>query len=203
MEPDIEISGGLCQKAAKMDEARDHEQLVTWLRAVGERKDRAAFEGLYRYFAQRIKAYAARQGADAASADDLAQETMVQIWRKSAQYDASRAMPAAWVYRIARNLLIDRLRRHKHHEVELTPETDRPENGADGHERAVDRIDAERLWLLLAGLPGEQLAVIRLAFFDGMSHAEIGKELDIPLGTVKSRLRLAFGKLRNAMGDHR
>lgn len=186
-----------------MDKETDHKQFSAWLVAVGTHKDRAAFEGLYRHFAPRIRAYMTRQGADAATADDLAQETMVQIWRKSEQYDAGKAIPAAWIYRIARNLMIDRLRRHKHHEVELTQEAEGPEDGIDGHERAAESVDAERLARLVADLPADQLAVIRLAFFDGMTHAEIGKELDIPLGTVKSRLRLAFGKLRIAMGNHR
>lgn len=143
-----------------------------------------------------------RQGADASSADDLAQEAMVQVWRKAEQYDPEKAAPAAWIFRIARNLQIDRLRRRKFFEVELTAEADRPDDGIDGHERTVEHIDADRLRGLVEELSDDQMDVIRLAFFEGLTHSEIGQRLELPLGTVKSRLRLAFGKLRTAMGEH-
>jgi len=142
-----------------------------------------------------------RQGADGAAADDLAQEAMVQVWRKAGQYDPERAVPAAWIFRIARNLQIDRLRRHKFHEVELTLEAERTDEGLSGHERSEQQIDAERLHGLIENLPEEQMSVIQLAFFEGLTHSEICERLELPLGTVKSRMRLAFGKLRTAMGE--
>jgi len=178
-----------------------NEEAVGWLRAIAVEGSRDAFERLYGQFAPRIKSYMIRQGADAATADDLAQETMVQIWRKAKQYDPAKAAPGAWIYRVARNLQIDRLRRRKLHEVELTAEADRPDEGSGGHERSVERPDADKLRELVATLPDEQLDVVRLAFFEGLSHSEIGERLSIPLGTVKSRMRLAFGKLRAAMGE--
>ena len=142
-----------------------------------------------------------RRGADMAFSDDLVQETMVQVWRKADLYDPDKASPAAWIFRIARNLHIDRLRKQKFHEVEYTAEDDKPDEGIAGHQRAMDRIDAAKLRELLAELPREQVNVVQLAFFEGMSHAEIGEQLDLPLGTVKSRLRLAFDKLRGAFGE--
>lgn len=142
-----------------------------------------------------------RQGADAAAADDLAQEAMVQVWRKAEQYDPERAAPGAWIFRIARNLQIDRLRRCKFHEVELTAEADRTDEGLSGHERSMEQIDADRLRGLIENLSDDQMSVIKLAFFEGLTHSEICQKLELPLGTVKSRLRLAFGKLRTAMGE--
>jgi RNA polymerase sigma-70 factor (ECF subfamily) len=174
---------------------------IDGLRAIATERDREAFARLYQQFAPKIKRYMLRHGADNASADDLAQETMVQIWRKAEQYDPDKAAPNAWIFRIARNLQIDRLRRQKWHEVELSAAAERPDEGLSGHERVTEEPDADKLRALLHTLPNEQLEVVRLAFFEGLSHSEIGRQLAIPLGTVKSRLRLAFGKLRLALGE--
>ncbi len=179
----------------------DRQDAVRWLADIAEHRDRQAFARLYGQLAPKVKSYMIRQGADAASADDLTQEAMVQTWRKAGQYDPRKAAPTAWVFRIARNLRIDRLRRQKFHEVELTAEADRPAEGLGDHERIVERPDADRLRLLVQALPSEQTEVVTLAFFEGLSHSEIGQHLSIPLGTVKSRLRLAFGKLRAGMGE--
>lgn len=169
--------------------------------AIAKDKDKSAFEELYALYAPRIKHYMVGQGADNATADDLAQETMVQVWRKAEQYDPQKAVPSAWIYRISRNLRIDKLRRRKFHEVELTAEADKPDEGWGDHEHASERVDAERIRHLVRDLPGEQMEIVNLAFFQGLSHSEIGQRLSIPLGTVKSRLRLAFGKLRTALGE--
>ena len=147
-----------------------------------------------------VKRYMQRQGADPDLAEDLAQETLVQVWRKAAQYDPAKAAPSAWVFTVARNLRIDRLRRQRLFEVELTEEADAEDEHGDGHQRTLERLDAGRLTALVETLPTEQVDVIRLAYFEGLSHAEVGRALNVPLGTVKSRLRLALAKLRTAMG---
>ena len=125
----------------------------------------------------------------------------MQIWRKAGQYNPAKAAPAAWIFRIARNLQIDRMRRWKFQEVEFTAETDPREDDASERERPAAQVDADILQRLVEHLPDEQMDVIKLAFFDGLSHSEIGQRLDLPLGTVKSRMRLAFGKLRTALGE--
>jgi len=177
------------------------QEAAVWLADIAQRQDRQAFAKLYGQFAPKVKSYMVRQGADPAGADDLTQETMAQIWRKAAQYNPDKAAPSSWIFRIARNLQIDRLRKQKFHEVELTADADRPAEGAMDHERLTEQPDADRLRALVAALPADQMEVVRLAFFEGLSHSEIGQQLSIPLGTVKSRLRLAFGKLRAGMGD--
>jgi RNA polymerase sigma-70 factor (ECF subfamily) len=175
-------------------------ELADWLAAIAERRDRQAFAQLFQWFAPRVKRYMQRQGADPDLAEDLAQETLVQVWRKAGQYDPGKAVPSAWVFTVARNLRIDRLRRQRLYEVELTEEADAEDEHGDGHQRTLERLDAGRLTALVGALPAEQVDVIRLAYFEGLSHAEVGKALAVPLGTVKSRLRLALAKLRTAMG---
>jgi len=175
-------------------------ELAVWIDAVAERRDRAAFAGLFHWFAPRVKRYMQRLGADPELAEDLAQETLVQIWRKAGQYDPAKAAPSAWVFTVARNLRIDRIRRQRLFEVELTDEADAEDEQGDGHRRSLERLDARRLAVLVEALPAEQAEVVRLAYFEGLSHGEICKALNVPLGTVKSRLRLALARLRNAMG---
>jgi RNA polymerase sigma-70 factor (ECF subfamily) len=176
-------------------------ETVVWLTSVAVKRDRHAFERLYGYFAPRIKHYMMQHGADEASADDLAQETMVQIWRKARYYDPQKAAATTWIFRVARNLRIDKLRKNRLHEVELTADAEHRDEGAGCHECFEKQPDADRLRTLVGSLPEEQLDVVRLAFFEGLSHSEVSHYLSIPIGTVKSRLRLAFGKLRMGMGE--
>ncbi len=171
------------------------------LRAVAERQDRQAFLALFRHFAPRVKAYLKRQGADFAVADDLAQDVMLKVWRRAAAFDTAKASAATWIYAIARNTQIDAFRRTRRPEVDIddaalvadsTPLAD----DAVAHGERQDRVrDA------LATLPVEQATVVRMSFFLHKAHAEIANELSLPLGTVKSRLRLAFGRLREALRE--
>lgn len=173
---------------------------LAWMEAISKKQDRAAFANLYGHFAPRIRGYLLRQGADATTADDLAQETLAQVWRKASQFDPARAVPGAWIFRIARNLRIDGLRKQRFHQVDVDETWDLADDGIDSSHRCTDRIDASRLPPLVDALPPEQTEVVRLAYFEGLTHSEIGTRLGLPLGTVKSRMRLAFNKLRASMG---
>ena len=179
------------------------EQLSEWLGAVAGSRDRRAFEQLFEHFAPRVKSYMMRLGADAVTAEDLAQETLVKVWHKAHLYDRAKAGASVWIFRIARNLRIDRLRRQKYPEVELDPDEIARQGHYSEEQTRADSLDADRLPELVQELPPEQLEVVRLAFFEGLTHSEICERLELPLGTVKSRLRLAFGKLRKAMGEER
>jgi RNA polymerase sigma-70 factor (ECF subfamily) len=174
-------------------------KLCALIDAVARSQDRAAFADLFAHFAPRVKGYLMRLGANGALAEDLAQEAMLLLWRKAPLYDASKASPSTWVFTIARNLRIDAIRRERRPEIdpsELEPE---PERAADeGMVRVEDEI---RVREAIMTLPGEQAQVVELSFFADKPHSTIAKELGLPLGTVKSRLRLAMARIRAALGE--
>ena len=176
------------------DEARD------LILAIAAKRDRAAFAALFEQFAPRIKAYVLALGAGEAFADDIAQDAMLAVWRSASTFDPARAGAEAWIFAIARNLRIDLLRRARFvvSGAEM-PERPSPAPGADLVVEAAQAV--ERVRRALAALPSDQADVIRMSFLDERPHAEIERLLGIPLGTVKSRLRLAMAKLRSQLGD--
>lgn len=180
--------------------AAQEPQLVECLRAVGANADRQAFRQLFLHFAPRIKAYMRRLGADDGQAEELLQETMLTVWRRAATYDPKLAAVSTWMFTIARNKRIDGIRRMVRPEIDpndptLVKEPDQPD-------RLVDQIQqAERMRAAVAELPDEQAEALKLAYYEGLSQSEIASRLDTPLGTVKSRMRLALARLRKAWGD--
>ena len=168
--------------------------------AIARNADRRAFAALFAHFAPRVKSYMLRLGAAPEAAEELAQETLLSVWRKAALFDPARAGASTWIFAIARNLRIDAVRRERRPRIEDDP-TDLPEAepSADAVVAAVER-DA-RLREAMATLPGDQADVVRLSFFQDKPHSEIAKDLNLPLGTVKSRLRLALQRLRGLVGD--
>jgi RNA polymerase sigma-70 factor (ECF subfamily) len=172
-----------------------------WIAAIAASQDRAAFAALFGFYAPRIKTMLMRMGANAEAAEDIAQEALVTVWRKAAQYDPSRAGASAWIYTIARNLRIDRLRRDQRAKLFAlyeTVELEEPQR-PDGPMDIAQREACVRAALLQ--LPEEQVRVIQLSFFEGRAHGDIARLLELPLGTVKSRLRLAMSRLRHLIGD--
>jgi RNA polymerase sigma-70 factor (ECF subfamily) len=171
------------------------------LRRVAEQAEPAAFRELYQTYGPRVKAYMMRCGADAATADDLVQETLLTVWRKAALYANDRGSIGAWVFTIARNLRIDRLRREL--PWQQLPEGRLQEASADvpADEALYAKQRQRRVGAVLAELPDEQRAVVTLSFVDGLSHSAIAEQLRLPLGTVKSRIRLACQRIRESLGD--
>ncbi len=179
-------------------DGRDHAALIE---AIALHRDRTAFADLFAYFCPRVKAWMLRAGSNPAAAEELAQETMLAVWQKARLFDPARAGASTWIFTIARNLRIDTVRRERH-PSELMPD---PAEEPDAPMQA-DRVLAisqqeTRIRAALGLLPPEQADVIRKAFFEDKVHAEIETELGIPLGTVKSRLRLAMNRLRSVLGD--
>ncbi len=170
------------------------------IRAVAERADRQAFATLFAYYAPRVKAYLQRTGSRADQAEELAQEVLLTVWHKAPQYDPARATAAAWVFAIARNRRIDSLRRDRVAPAEPDP-TEMPAAPEPADALLAADQQAQRLHAALAGLPADQSEALRLAFFEERSHSEMETALGVPLGTVKSRLRLAMAKLRLALRD--
>lgn len=175
--------------------------LAALIVAVGRERDRQAFAALFRHFAPRIKSFLMRRGADATLADELVQETMLTVWRRADSYDPALAGASTWLFTIARNAGIDRQRqdvRRIRLAADLGREAD--ETVTDGAEIGV--LTAEREALVrraLATLSPEQATVVRLSFFAEAPQSAIAAELGIPLGTVKSRVRLALQRLKTML----
>lgn len=168
--------------------------------AIGQRQDRSAFAALFAHFAPRVKAYLVRTGSEPGVADELTQEVMLLVWRKAAHYDPARATAPTWIFTIARNKRSDRARRDRAQELD----PDDPVLSLDPESPPDHRIEAAEqartLTAAVAGLPEEQASLLRLSFYDGKSHSAIASQVGLPLGTVKSRLRLALARLRAHLG---
>jgi RNA polymerase sigma-70 factor (ECF subfamily) len=166
---------------------------------VASEQDKTAFSELFLHFAPRVKSYMMKLGSDETMSEELAQQALLQIWRKAKLFDSNKAAASTWIFRIARNLRIDSLRKEKHFLVDdfdLTAVPDDKENQEDlvrQEETAFIVRDA------LSELSVDQETVLRLSFYDGLSHADIANKLELPLGTVKSRIRLAFSRLRTTL----
>ena len=179
------------------------DEINAWMSAVAQSADRPAFAALFRHFAPRLKSFLMRGGADEGLAEELAQEAMVSLWRRASSFDPARARVSTWLYTIARNLRIDHERRRAGIAADAPQAWDAEQQPADAHlapdalllaaqrERAVREA--------LACLPSDQARLVRLNFFEEHAHSRIAEDLGIPLGTVKSRIRLAIAQLRRAL----
>lgn len=178
--------------------AVDYSRLVV---AVARAADREAFTALFSHFAPRVKSYLLRTGSDEALADELAQETLLSVWRKAASFDPSRASAATWIFTIARNLRVDRFRK-EWRDVAAGEEFPDSIDDSPGPDESLSDVErSERVRRALHSLPPDQIKVIELSFFDEAPHAEIARSLGIPLGTVKSRIRIAMTKLRDILDE--
>lgn len=183
-----------------LDEA-ERAQFADMLVRVAAHQDRAAFSELFAYYAPRVKSWLLRLGADNAQAEEIAQDVMVTVWRKAGLFDRTQASVSTWIFRIARNRRIDVFRRTKRPALDPEEEMILPA-GVEAPDAAVEAMETEtRVRAAMQDLPEEQLQLVRLAFYEGLSHREIAERLDVPLGTVKSRIRLAFGKMKARLGD--
>nr|WP_298915411.1 sigma-70 family RNA polymerase sigma factor [uncultured Roseobacter sp.] len=164
---------------------------------IRDHKDTQAFADLFDHFAPRVKGFLIKSGADASLAEECTQDVMATLWHKAHQFDASRASVATWIFTIARNRKIDLLRRQRRPE---------PEDLTWGPEEEPDQADilnlqqeTELLGAALADLPSAQRELIEKAYFGDLTHSEIAAETGLPLGTIKSRIRLALERLRHVM----
>lgn len=157
---------------------------------------------LFRHFAPRIKTFMMRAGMAATASEELAQETMLAVWQKASYFDGSRAGASTWIFTIARNLRIDRFRRENHPDLATMIDPSREPDAMPTGETIVLGVERERrVRDALSVLSEEQARIVRLAFFAEKPHSLIASELGIPLGTVKSRIRLALNRLRAALED--
>ena len=174
---------------------RDKSASREWTRLLAqfaETRDKVDYVQLFRHFAPKVKAYIVRLGLTDATADELMQETMLSVWNKAHLYNPSKAAASTWIFTLARNQSIDWMRRQKYPEYELEDW----HLGEDEGDAGEQSVLSDRMADAIKTLPENQAQVIHMSFFEGRSHQEIADRIGIPLGSVKSRLRLAADKLK-------
>jgi RNA polymerase sigma-70 factor (ECF subfamily) len=168
---------------------------------IAQRQDRSAYIQIYKHFAPRVKSFLMGKGLNSATADDVLQEVMLAIWQKPHLYNPAKAAVSTWIFTISRNKYVDRLRREQRQQCE----SDEPDlRAGDTMESTDDVLQQQKknaVHKALTGLCPEQQEVVVLSFIKGLAHGEIAKHLNLPLGTVKSRIRIAFKYLREDLGE--
>jgi RNA polymerase sigma-70 factor (ECF subfamily) len=188
-------------QAAGMTQAPSTNDHAALIEAIAQRRDRTAFASLFAHFGPRVKAWMLRAGSNPTAAEELTQETMLAVWQKARLFNPAKAGASTWIFTIARNLRIDAVRRERHPSDLMPDPSEEPDDPVQADRVLAMSQQETRIRSALSLLPPEQAEVIRKAFFEDKVHAEIEQELGIPLGTVKSRLRLAIARLRAALGD--
>lgn len=183
---------------AEMPQPPDANALVA---AIAERSDKAAFTALFEIFAPRVKSFMMRRGLPAQAAEDIAQETMLAVWRKAASFSSERGNAAAWIFTIARNAAINRQRRERETRMPEVRGVEEADPAASIETVMISTEQAASLRQALAMLSPEQNLIVKLAFFQDQPHSDLAQQLGIPLGTVKSRIRLAIARLRLLLDD--
>ena len=176
-------------------------ELSALIVAIATRADREAFGRLFRHFAPRVKAFLMRGGLAPNAAEELAQETLLTVWRKAAYFDPTRAAASTWIFTIARNLSIDLKRRERYIDTTSSATLEEEADDTSGETILMTAEREARVRAALSKLSEEQAAIVRLSFFQDKPHAQIAQELGIPLGTAKSRVRLALSRLRTLLED--
>jgi len=171
------------------------------MQQVAELQDRDAFRDLFQHFAPRIKALMMKSGAANGEAEDIAQDVMLKVWQKSMQYTSARGAVSTWIFTIARNVRIDRLRRGSSRPYDDIDEIELASEDADAEAEMLATQQAQHVQAAMAELPDEQKLIIEMAFQQSLTQSEIATRLALPLGTIKSRMRLAYQKLRVTLED--
>lgn len=202
------IAGHFDQNSAMQDPpslnaSAQNDSRVDLMFAIANGRDRSAFKQLFEEFAPRVKSFAMRMGAEPRQAEDLAQDVMLTVWRRAAQFNPAKAGVSTWIFAIARNRRIDLLRREKRPEFDATDPAWTGESEPTPDDALQMTREHNRVHAALAELPKDQAEMLRLAFIEDMTHSAIAAELEMPLGTVKSRIRLAMGKMRLKLGGER
>lgn len=188
-------------KASEETPPESPEEMAALIAAIARDADRTAFARLFGYYAPRLKSYLRRMRVDERLAEDLAQEAMLTVWRKAALFDPEKASAGTWIFTIARNRFIDTVRRESRPGLDPMDPMLHPGEARPADDEMAGAQIAVRVRAALTDLPPDQAEVVELSFLDGLPHSAIAERLGIPLGTVKSRLRLAFARLRTALED--
>lgn len=170
---------------------------VLHMKAIRDDKNRQAFTEIFGHFAPRVKGFLMKSGATPDLAEDVTQEVMATLWRKAHMFDPAKASVSTWIFTIARNRQIDVLRKQRRPEPDEIPWG--PEAEPDQEDTLTHQQDCEQLGTALAALPDKQRDLILRAYYGDLTHNEIAEQTGLPLGTIKSRIRLALERLRHQM----
>ncbi len=177
--------------------ANNDEDLTLCVELIGKNQDKLAFNSIFRYFAPRLKSFLIKAGSTDSQAEEVIQEVMIAVWTKSSTYDSSKSSVSTWIYTIARNKRIDKIRKEKRHYLSESDEgLEIPVDSTQEKEIFSTQV-SNSLKKYMSNLPEEQSKLLKLSYFYNKTHADISTELKIPLGTVKSRIRLALTKMRH------
>jgi RNA polymerase sigma factor (sigma-70 family) len=177
------------------------EHFATLMEAVAASRDRSAFAQIYDHFAPRLKGYLRRRGSDGGQAEELVQEVMLTVWRKAGLYDRRQANVSTWIFTIARNRRIDAIRRERRPDFDPNDPAFVPDGEPSPDDALAASQDGAMLRRAIDDIPDEQRKLLHLAFYEDKSHNTIADELGLPLGTVKSRIRLALAKVRRSIEE--
>jgi RNA polymerase sigma-70 factor (ECF subfamily) len=182
----------------------DHPQLCQWLKSIAIDRDKQAFTDVFKFFAPKIKRITQSKLNNEALAAEVLQDTMSNVWRKAHLFDDSKGAATTWVYTIMRNVTFDLLRKIKANKEDNLSDDIWPlaESANTEEEAFSDHIQSRNLLGVIETLPENQQQVVKGFYFMEMSQEQLAVHLDLPLGTIKSRLRLALGKLKLKLGDH-
>lgn len=187
------------KSAPDMANLAEVDRLNGLLVRVARHRDRQAFIDLFHHFAPRLKSFLQRGGVEPGTAEEIVQDVMVTVWRRADGFDPTVAAAGTWIFAIARNRRIDRLRQERRPEIDPDDPALVPDDPAPPDAGLLVREETARLHRAIRDLPPEQADLLRMAYFQDKAHSVIASECNLPLGTVKSRLRLALARLRGAL----
>ncbi|MEC9375356.1 MAG: sigma-70 family RNA polymerase sigma factor [Pseudomonadota bacterium] len=185
---------------AESDSSNRNKTMIKYMNLISANRDRTAFIGIYNNFAPKMKTFLVSRGLPHATADEVVQESMLAVWQKAHTYDSNKAAVSTWIFTITRYKYIDRLRREGRHKTE-SDDLDSMANDFIADDELISQQSKDSVHTAISRLPNDQKEVIFLSFIKGLPHSEIAQHLNLPLGTVKSRIRRAFGQLRVDLGD--
>ncbi|SMH44322.1 RNA polymerase sigma-70 factor, ECF subfamily [Maritimibacter sp. HL-12] len=180
-----------------------YSEQTVWMLAIRDQRDKAAFAKLFDHYAARLKGFVMRAGAPKAQAEDIVQEVMLTVWRKAHLFDPERAQVSSWIYQIARNRQIDVIRKEARPVPEALANDDESDDEPDAGQVIALEQESDKLRQALAKLAPAQREMIERAYLGELTHTEIREATGLPLGTIKSRIRLGLERLRHELKDLR
>ena len=180
----------------------EQQEINDWLHCVSMNQDKIAFSKLFKFFAPRIRSHGLKKFGQEANAMELVQETMMLVWRKAHQFDASKGKASTWIYTIMRNYSFDMLRKVQRNKEDLISEDLWPMLDVEAENEPLDHLESENILIFIDRLPALQKQAVKAIYIEDKTQQELATQLSVPLGTIKSRLRLAMTKLRDMMEQH-